>query len=52
MANTLSAPAQALLVELFVEELPPRSLRRLGEAFGEGLREGLEVIIDQRAAIP
>jgi glycyl-tRNA synthetase beta chain len=41
MASTLSAPAQALLVELFVEELPPKSLRKLGEAFAQGLREGL-----------
>ena len=30
-----------LLVELFVEELPPKALRRLGEAFAAGLRQGL-----------
>ena len=31
----------SLLVELFVEELPPKALSRLGEAFGQGLLEGL-----------
>lgn len=30
-----------LLVELFTEELPPKALRRLGEAFGGTLREAL-----------
>lgn len=30
-----------LLVELFVEELPPKALRRLGEAFAAGLRQAL-----------
>jgi glycyl-tRNA synthetase beta chain len=30
-----------LLVELFCEELPPKALRRLGEAFANGLAEGL-----------
>jgi len=30
-----------LLVELFTEELPPKSLQRLGEAFAEGIRAGL-----------
>jgi glycyl-tRNA synthetase beta chain len=30
-----------LLVELFTEELPPKSLKRLGEAFAEGIRAGL-----------
>ena len=29
--------APNLLVELFVEELPPKALKKLGEAFGEGL---------------
>ena len=32
---------QNLLVELFVEELPPKALKRLGEAFAQGLAEGL-----------
>ncbi|HEU4460910.1 MAG TPA: glycine--tRNA ligase subunit beta [Methylibium sp.] len=30
-----------LLVELFVEELPPKALRKLGEAFAQGLIDGL-----------
>lgn len=32
---------KSLLVELLVEELPPKSLRKLGEAFGSLLVEGL-----------
>ena len=31
-----------LLVELFVEELPPKALRKLGEAFATGLAAGLK----------
>jgi glycyl-tRNA synthetase beta chain len=34
----VSAP---LLVELLCEELPPKALARLGEAFASGLRDGL-----------
>ena len=34
----MSAP---LLVELLCEELPPRALRRLGEAFAQGIADGL-----------
>jgi glycyl-tRNA synthetase beta chain len=30
-----------LLVELFVEELPPKALKKLGEAFATSVREGL-----------
>jgi glycyl-tRNA synthetase beta chain len=30
-----------LLVELFVEELPPKALQKLGDAFGHGLLAGL-----------
>ena len=30
-----------LLVELFTEELPPKALKRLGEAFGNGIAAGL-----------
>ncbi|MFN7086708.1 MAG: glycine--tRNA ligase subunit beta [Burkholderiales bacterium] len=30
-----------LLVELFTEELPPKALKRLGEAFAEGIAGGL-----------
>jgi len=33
--------AQSLLVELFVEELPPKALKKLGEAFAAVLAEGL-----------
>ena len=32
---------KSLLVELFVEELPPKSLRRLGEAFSSGIASKL-----------
>ena len=31
-----------LLLELFVEELPPKSLKKLGEAFASLLAEGLK----------
>ncbi|MHB1093574.1 glycine--tRNA ligase subunit beta [Thiobacillus sp.] len=34
--------AQSLLVELFVEELPPKALKKLGEAFATRIFEGLE----------
>ena len=33
--------AQNLLVELFVEELPPKALKKLGEAFASALAESL-----------
>ncbi|MFI4930396.1 MAG: glycine--tRNA ligase subunit beta [Burkholderiales bacterium] len=33
---------QSLLVELLVEELPPKALKRLGDAFAAGLLEGLK----------
>ncbi|RZJ02725.1 MAG: glycine--tRNA ligase subunit beta, partial [Haliea sp.] len=33
---------QSLLVELFVEELPPKALRKLGEAFSGVLLEQLK----------
>ncbi|MDR2240803.1 MAG: glycine--tRNA ligase subunit beta [Zoogloeaceae bacterium] len=33
----------SLLVELFVEELPPKALRKLGDAFAAALREQLQV---------
>ena len=32
---------KSLLVELFVEELPPKSLKRLGDAFGSVLVSSL-----------
>ncbi len=31
-----------LLLELFVEELPPKSLRKLGQAFADGITKGLQ----------
>ena len=31
----------SLLVELFTEELPPKALKQLGEAFGQRLQDGL-----------
>ncbi len=34
--------AQNLLVELFVEELPPKALKKLGESFANGLANGLK----------
>jgi len=37
-----SPNARDLLVELFVEELPPKALKRLGEAFAAGLADGLK----------
>ncbi len=35
------ADTQTLLVELFTEELPPKALKRLGEAFADGIAAGL-----------
>jgi glycyl-tRNA synthetase beta chain len=35
--------AKNLLVELFVEELPPKALKKLGEAFGSTLLQGLRI---------
>jgi len=40
-ASADSVLVDSLLVELFVEELPPKALRRLGEAFAAGLLQGL-----------
>ena len=34
--------AHSLLVEIRIEELPPKALARLGRSFGEALRAGLE----------
>jgi glycyl-tRNA synthetase beta chain len=49
-APAAAAPRLApLLVELFVEELPPKALKRLGEAFAEGLVRGL---VQQGLAAP
>src|SRR3954464_2222333 len=35
---------QNLLVELFVEELPPKALKKLGEAFTKGLLDRLQAL--------
>lgn len=37
----MNASNASLLVELFVEELPPKALRALGEAFANGILNGL-----------
>lgn len=37
----MSADAKNLLVELLVEELPPKALRAIGDAFANGLHESL-----------
>ena len=41
MSKTLISQTRNLLVELLVEELPPKALARLGEAFGAALLAGL-----------
>ncbi|MBL8353058.1 MAG: glycine--tRNA ligase subunit beta [Burkholderiaceae bacterium] len=38
----MTAAVKNLLVELFVEELPPKALKKLGEAFAGGLAAGLK----------
>jgi glycyl-tRNA synthetase beta chain len=38
---TPQAPRENLLVELFVEELPPKALQALGEAFAQGVAASL-----------
>lgn len=38
----MSMSGKSLLVELFVEELPPKALKKLGSAFATALQEGLE----------
>ena len=42
-----------LLVELFVEELPPKALKKLGEAFGSALQQGLRAqgLVDESSAV-
>lgn len=37
----MSHAVRPLLVELFTEELPPKALQKLGQAFAEGVRAGL-----------
>src|SRR5512139_1582914 len=45
--------AENLLVELFVEELPPKALKKLGEAFAAALAESLvaQGLADAKAAV-
>lgn len=41
ISNT-SVQSNHLLIEIFTEELPPKSLRRLGEAFSDGIEASLK----------
>jgi glycyl-tRNA synthetase beta chain len=36
-SSNSNTPSASLLIEVFTEELPPKSLRRLGDAFSEGI---------------
>jgi glycyl-tRNA synthetase beta chain len=49
----MTAVARNLLVELFVEELPPKALKKLGEAFADGLAASLKAqgLIDSGAVV-
>jgi len=40
--TNLSSQSTTLLIEVFTEELPPKSLRRLGDAFGDGIFAALK----------
>ena len=40
--TNLSSQSATLLIEVFTEELPPKSLRRLGDAFGDGIFAALK----------
>ena len=42
MSDDLMTPTAALLVELFVEELPPKVLKKLGETFAAALAASLK----------
>jgi glycyl-tRNA synthetase beta chain len=44
---------KSLLVELFVEELPPKSLKKLGDTFAQSLLEGLKAhgLASERSAL-
>ena len=43
MSTSNSNPQSAtLLIEVFTEELPPKTLRRLGDAFSEGIFAALK----------
>ena len=41
-AQAASTAPRSLLVELFVEELPPKALKKLGEAFAQALTDSLK----------
>ena len=43
-----TAPPRPLLVELFVEELPPKALKKLGAAFADGIAAGLRAGVAAR----
>ena len=43
---------KSLLVELFVEELPPKSLKKLGAAFGAVLVDSLREQVFAGASTP
>jgi len=51
---TAGTDTQALLVELFTEELPPKALQRLGDAFASGIAGGLAQrgLVAEGAAAP
>ena len=38
----MSTAQRTLLVELLTEELPPKALARLGDAFADGIANGLD----------
>ena len=44
--STTNTPTQSadLLIEVFTEELPPKSLRRLGDAFSDGIYSALKSV--------
>ncbi len=42
MTRAPSSPSLPLLLELFVEELPPKALNKLGQAFASGLASSLK----------
>jgi glycyl-tRNA synthetase beta chain len=41
-SSNSNTPSACLLIEVFTEELPPKSLRRLGDAFSEGIFAALK----------
>jgi glycyl-tRNA synthetase beta chain len=49
----MSSTSKNLLVELFVEELPPKALRKLGEAFAAGVAASLKAqgLVGESAAV-